>query len=293
MKRIPLDELPRWSKWPARLLNLVTFAPAERTIGKIEKEYNRDKYGKCLEEFHRLKGRATYEAIKQFEFDVPSNHGLCVSRQTRLYAMTLQEARNAYYRLLVKTLARRLKTAGTVVELGAGYGFNLWRLKRHFPKIQFVGGEFSRNAVQLSSLLNTGLPADQRVTVAHFNFYEPADYRLIAKAPGPVVVFTSHAIEQCPSAKLVVKHLLRLGSHIAAVFHFEPVPELSGDSLLGLLRRRYAELNDYNRDLLTVLRNHPSIRLDSVQANVFGLNPLNVTSIIEWNPRTYRQRSGD
>jgi hypothetical protein len=274
------------------LLNLVEFAPAERTIEKIEKEYNRDKYGKCLEEFHHLNDRATYEAIKQFEFGLPANRELCVSRQTRLYALTLQEARNAYYHLLVKTLARRLKAARTVVELGAGYGFNLWMLKRHFPKTEFVGGEFSRNAVQLSSLLNARLPANQRVRVARFNFYEPADYRLIGAAPSPVVVFTSHAIEQCPSAKLVVKNLLRLGSQIAAVFHFEPVPELSGDSLLGLLRRRYADLNDYNRDLLTLLRNHPSIRLDSVQANVFGHNPLNVTSIIEWKPRTNRQQPG-
>jgi hypothetical protein len=49
-----------------------------------------------------------------------------------------------------------------------------------------------------------------------------------------------------------------------------------------LMRRRYAELNDYNRDLLSQLQRRSYIRILSIQTNVIGLNPLNPTSVIEW-----------
>jgi len=284
MKKIPLDELPRWSKWPARLLNQSEFAPAHRTAGKIEAEYNQDKYAKCLAEFHRLEGHASPEQIKQFEFGQPPDQLLCVAMQDELYITSLLEARNAYYRLLVESLGRRLPEARSVVELGAGYGFNLWTLKQRFPDTRFAGGEFSQNAVHLSSLLNARLPVAQQWSLASFNFYEQDSYRWLGELPQPVIVFTSHAIEQCPSAALVLENLLGFRDRLIAVFHFEPVLELAGDTLLGLLRRRYAEANDYNRDLLTLIRGNPSIRLQAVRANVFGLNPLNATSVLEWEP---------
>lgn len=286
MKKIPLEELPRWSNWPERLLNLAEFRATPRTIDKIEKEYNQDKYAKCLQEFHRVQGRATPEQIKQFEFGLPPDHLMCVSLQDELYAMSLQEARDTSYRLLTETVGSKLKEARTVIELGAGYGFNLWMLKQRFPETHFVGGEFSENAVQLASLLYAGLPSPEQVCVTRFNFYDEDCYRLVEERPGPVIVFTSHAVEQCPSAEVIVRNLLHFRDQLIAVFHFEPVRELAGDSLLGLLRQRYSEINDYNRDLLTLLRANPAIRLNSVKANVFGLNPLNPTSILKWEPVT-------
>ncbi len=48
MKRIPLDELPAWSPWPARLLGLEPWRIPNRTLAKIDAEYDREKYAQCL-----------------------------------------------------------------------------------------------------------------------------------------------------------------------------------------------------------------------------------------------------
>jgi hypothetical protein len=59
---------------------------------------------------------------------------------------------------------------------------------------------------------------------------------------------------------------------------------LYGDSLLGLMRRGYAELNDYNRNLLSTLGARTDIRLEVVGQNVLGLNPLHPISVARWSP---------
>ena len=53
------------------------------------------------------------------------------------------------------------------------------------------------------------------------------------------------------------------------------------------MRRRYIELNDYNRNLLGLLRSFEKvgqIRLLEHRPCVFGGQPFNPTSIIVWSP---------
>ena len=47
-----------------------------------------------------------------------------------------------------------------------------------------------------------------------------------------------------------------------------------------MMRRRYAEVNDYNRNLLTLLKPFKP----TVEQDVLGINPLNSTSKLEWQP---------
>ena len=151
--------------------------------------------------------------------------------------------------------------------------------KQHFPDKDFLGAEYSKNAVQLASKL---YQHDPKVTVLPFNFYDDQSYRFLEGVNPPIVVLTVHAIEQLQLVPPVLDTLLRYRENIQAVFHFEPVYELHDETLLGLMRHRYTELNDYNRDLLSQLQRRSYIRILSIQTNMFGLNPLNPTSIIEW-----------
>ncbi len=50
-------------------------------------------------------------------------------------------------------------------------------------------------------------------------------------------------------------------------------------STLGLTRQAYTIMNDYNTDLLTALKSL-KVRILKTEAEVFGGNPLNPTSII-------------
>src|SRR3989344_9705137 len=63
---IDLQDLSQWSLWPARLIGLETFSTEKRTIKKMEREYNKDKYGACLE-YLSTHPHATPEDLKWFE----------------------------------------------------------------------------------------------------------------------------------------------------------------------------------------------------------------------------------
>lgn len=278
-KNVHINSLPAWSAWPARLLGLAPWNRPERTIEKIDQEYDKDKYARCLDYYVHAGGNTTPEEVKEFEIGSGAADKTCVSWGNDLYEVCPSEARADYYQLLLDTVRAEVEKCQTVVELGCGYGYNLWMLKQHFAHKDFLGGEYSKNAVQLASRLYQN---DPEIRVSHFNFYDDQSYELLERVNPPIVVLTSHAIEQLQSSSPVLDALLRYRERIQTVFHFEPVYQLHDETLLGLMRRRYTELNDYNRDLLHELQRRSYIRPVTTRADVIGLNPLNPTSVIQW-----------
>jgi hypothetical protein len=65
----------------------------------------------------------------------------------------------------------------------------------------------------------------------------------------------------------------------------EPSYEFYDDSLLGLMRRRYIELNDYNRDLFSVLQGREDVRILRLEREVVGWNPFNALTLVHWTFR--------
>jgi len=274
MKALNLNDLPEWSPWPSRLLGMDPWRVPKRTIEKVDSEYDKDKYAKCLAYYTTVP--VSVEAIRQFEH---GNGSACVALGNDLVVMTLSEAQLRYSKLLTETMYQEIEQSATVIELGCGYGYNLWMLKQSFRDKHFCGGEYSENAVCLASHL---FHEDSAIGVSQFNFYDRV-YGILESAKAPITVFTSHAIEQLPHAASFFQALLQHRDKIKAVFHFEPVCELHDSTLLGLMRRRYAEVNDYNRDLLSELQRwSDDIRIVHTEAGVFGLNPLNPTSVVHW-----------
>jgi SAM-dependent methyltransferase len=181
---------------------------------------------------------------------------------------------------VVERLAMAARGCRSIVELGCGYGYNLHRLRRVLPDRAYLGGDIAPTAVQLARRLF----AEDCVSVVEFDYYAD-DYTLLRDVEGPVLVFTCHSVEQLPKAGHMLDVLARHAGHIARVVHFEPVYESHGETLIGRLRRAYADSVDYNRDLLGLLRAHPHVRLEAIDANPFGINPLNPTTVVEWTFR--------
>lgn len=279
MKQVDLNDLPQWSRWPSHLLGLTPWTISSRTIEKIEEEYEHDKYLRCLQYWANAGENNTTEDIRQFEFGLESDDKVCLSVGDKLYETTLEEARSHWDKLFLDTVRGELEKCNSVIELGAGYGYNLWRLRRKWPNLLFLGGEYSKKAIELASRLYDNDPG---IKVQHFNFYEASSYDLIDLADPPILVLTVHAIEQLPCSSMVFDCLVNFREKITGVVHFEPVHELYGNSLLGLMRSRYTEVNDYNRDLYSELQKRPDIRIIDIQSNVLGLNPMNPTSVICW-----------
>jgi len=54
-----------------------------------------------------------------------------------------------------------------------------------------------------------------------------------------------------------------------------------------MLRRRYIEINDYNRNLVTLLQEHETkgtLKILKEERSLFGNNPLLPISVIAWKP---------
>jgi hypothetical protein len=183
--------------------------------------------------------------------------------------------------VLFGAMADSIGESRSVVELGSSFGPILGDLADRFPGRKYLGGEYSENAVTLAGELY----ADRSdIEVRRLNFYDDA-YEVLEQAEGPVTVFTSQAIEQVPSAAHVIAVLAKYREKISSVFHLEPSYELYDDSLLGLMRRRYIELNDYNRDLIGVLRGRSDLRILRVEPEVIGWNPFNALALVHWTFR--------
>jgi hypothetical protein len=134
------------------------------------------------------------------------------------------------------------------------------------------GGEYSRNAVAIANRLN--------LEVDRFNYYEPNDYKLIKEGS---TVLTVHSVEQLPSAKTFIENLYRNREKIELVVNLEPSFLSERVSLIGILRNRYIELNDYNRDLISLLSNGEyEVEILEYHPDYIGLNPLNSTNIVVW-----------
>lgn len=281
MRPLRLSELPAWSPWPARLLGLDRFQVPKRDVDKIEAEYNRDKWLKCLEAFRDSRGTMDARALRLFGYGGNARQLRAGVHRGRLVTATVEALLDAYDEMLADAMAASIAGSRTVVELGASFGQIMWGLAQRFPDRAYRGGEYSENAVALAKELYAKGPD---IAVGRLDFYDDA-YEVLERAEGPVTVFTSQAIEQIPSAAHIIDVLAKYRDKIVSVFHLEPSYELYDDSLLGLMRRRYIEINDYNRDLVGALQGRGDVRILRLEPEVIGWNPFNALALVQWTFR--------
>lgn len=281
MRPLRLSDLPAWSPWPARLLGLENFASPHRDVAKIEAEYNRDKWLKCLEAFRDSRGALDALGLRLFSYGGNAQQARAAVYRGRLVQTTVGVLLDAYDEILADAMAASVANSRTVIELGCGFGQILWGLAQRFPDRAYRGGEYSENAVTLAGELYAKGPD---IAVSRLNFYDDA-YEVLERAEGPVTVLTSQAIEQIPSAAHIIDVLAKYKDKILSVFHLEPSYQLYDDSLLGLMRRRYVEINDYNRDLVGVLQGRSDIRVLRLEPEVIGWNPFNALALMHWTFR--------
>lgn len=271
MREIELDELPRWSPWPARLLGLTGSAREPRTPESVLREYDRDKYGPLLEAIDRDPS-LTVEDLKRLELGDP-DAPVAMSIGQRLYAAPIEEAFRRTTELLVERVGRHLDGAAALVDLGCGYGYHLAQIGRAHPRLALAGGEFAPSGRELARRLGLAV--------------EPVDLLAggvgpLDRARAPAVVLLSMVLHQLPSAAPAVEALAPHRERIARVVVFDALEGVQPESLLGLLRRRYMQLNRYSWDLLEVLSRRVDVSVDVVEPNLIGPNALLPGSLAVW-----------
>lgn len=279
---IPLQELPDWSPWPARMLGQAEWNVPHRDLKKVDSEYDKDEYLRCLTWTKQQATVPTTGEVRHAEYRINERKSFCVSQQEELYEVPADKVIPYDGEVLVEVMTPLMDGIDTIVEMGCGYGINLWELYKRFPEKQYRGGEYSANAIELARILYEKNP---QIHIEHLNFYDDT-YDVLERCKGQrVMVFTRHAIEQLPDASAFVKTLTKYFDRIQVVVHLEVTQENYGTNLIGLMRKRYIEINDYNRNLLTLLQEHEGIVIERNDPDVFGISPLNPTNVVVWRPR--------
>lgn len=271
---VPFAELSRWSPWVGRLNGSEPFSTEPRTLKKIEREYNAEKYAACLD-FASAHPRTTPGDIKRAELG-DLGREICVSVGEELFSTTVGEAQRYGDAAFLAHIAPYMAEADVVCDLGCGYGYHLSLLRERFPGKRYIGGEYASRGVQIAAKL---FP-EGGVSVTQFDFTDPA-FTLPVSKNDRAIIFTMYAIEQLPEGAGALARLAALKADTWRICHFEPVFGWCSETPLGKLRSAYTVANDYNRDLLPFLESR-GIRIDDIDKEYFGMNPLHPVSFLSW-----------
>lgn len=278
-----VNDLPSYSRWPARLLGIEPWQPRQRTRADLLREYDQDEWGGLLRKLASAKLPITMDELDALYIGDLSELSLR-SWGEELSLLSEMESRLEHQRL-VETSLEKLFPASAVVEFGAGYGGMILRMASspRFRVIPLLAGELTRSGREVIQTMAraSNLP----VTVGHCDLGSPdiADFPI----PEGALIFTSFALTYLSQLdRTFFERMAALKPK--AVVHFEPFHEhFRGTTMLSLLRRRYLEVNDYNLNALTVAHEEQRagrIRILREEPNVYGGNPLLPVSVLAWAP---------
>lgn len=251
------------NKWTRRLLGLESFA-VQRTAEKIHQEYGQEKWGSLLQ-----RQLVNPQHAKELELEILIGPGwrtqeTALSLKNEIFRTTHRLGVRFYFDV-IRTKFENY-TADNYCELGCGYGYNF----SLFNGVTY-GGEFTDAGVTIGRRLG--------LDVNHFDFYDRASYNMIR--PGSLV-FTVQALEQIPDTSAFLEGIRSQRDKIAVVLHMEPAILPERRDLLGLLRNRYLELNDYCRNLVDLLRQAPDIEILEFDPDCIGKPPLTSLHFVAW-----------
>lgn len=274
-----VNDLPKYSKWPARLLGLVPCNQRVKSKSEIYRIYEVETYGACLK---RVKNEGLENIITtkmldtwQCKFDAPTLYTIGSS----FFQGSFEEAH--LKRLdVIRKYVNKFFTSEPIVELGCGYGSVILTLAGlpEFKYTKFLAAEYTPSGRELTKLCakNQGIDLD-------IGWCDFADIKITdLDIPEGALIITCSATSYVPilpnSFTTSIKALKP-----KMVIHFEPVYEhYHGNTLLDMMRRRYIEIQDYNRNLLTLLKDDSNVQILLEEHTVIGINPLYSQSVIAW-----------
>ena len=268
MRPIGLDELPLHSPWPARLLGLEPAGREPRTAASVLREYDRDKYAPLL-------AAATadpslgLEDVKRLE---TGDGDVVMSEGGRLLAGPAIEAVRRTAALLAERVAGLAAEAPAVIDLGCGYGYQLAHLAPALPRAALLGGEYAPAAVALARRLGSAAVEELDLMGGRGGPLE--------RVERDAVVLLSFVLTSVPRVEVALELLAAHRARIARVVCLDADRSLFGPGLLGLLRRRYVEVNDYRCELLERLAARDDVVVERVEPNLIGPNALLPASLV-------------
>ncbi len=278
---INLDDLPLHTPWVARLLASGESKKA-KTEEQILREYSVDKWGALL---NRWKDNpCDLDVVREWECS-PDLMCACSVHQD-LVLMRKKGAHETHVALIERVLAD--SPSRHLVEIGCGYGSVLLEIARrgHVQYDSISGIEYTAEGAVLAA----GLAKRHGLTVniGKGDFASPGISDLAI--PPDADIFTSFSFAYVSDSRNALRNLIAVAPR--RVLHFEPIFQHCPETTtLGLLQRRYMDLNDYNSTLLPELKQlevDGEVELLHEEPVVFGGNCLLPASVVAWRPARKR-----
>jgi len=249
---------------------------------EIEREYQKEKWGGLLTHIEE-----SPRPLRLADLDLMMQGGdelVMFSDGPELFETTARDAHLRYREFVADILKDRLPAAA-LVELGAGYGSMIVDLARRpeFAGVPAYGLELTAAGTELIRHMS----AAENVDVTSGRCDLLAQSVTDVPIPAGSLIFTSYAAYYEPRlAEQFVQGIAALRPKVVVLI--EPCHEHCDDStLLGLLRRRYIEVNDCNTNLATLLHEQSEagvVKILDERKAAFGPNPLLAASVIVWEP---------
>jgi tRNA G46 methylase TrmB len=218
----------------------------ERTQNEVNSEYNLLHWQKILA------NKAWLKAKDLPDFLAPPDS---TERLRKVENQILRISAQQYYQYRIaalgKLIARHCGGAKSIVELGTGYGYNLFSLHHSHPDWTLKGFDISPNGIAAGHEIAERFGISDRISLDRIDLTDSADANFSAIAGE--VVLTYFCIEQIPyDVRKVIENII--AAKPKRVINIEPTTEL-----LELFRPRdlvslfYIRSVDYQTKLFTTL----------------------------------------
>lgn len=230
----------------ARSLRRIAFKNIRRTHDIVDAEYNAGEWGRILSERAWLRERSLED------FLVGQNGA---PRLAKVDGRIVRISTNDYYRYRLGALSRLISRlsgeATSLLELGAGFGYNLFSLGLDPRWTRLRGLDIAPNGIEAGRQIAGHFGLDDRISFGRIDLTDPADpaFRELQGA----TILTYFCIEQIPHAvEAVVDHILK--ARPARIINIEPaVDMLDLSSPRDIASRIYIRSMDYQTRLWTLL----------------------------------------
>lgn len=265
----------------ARSLRRLAFKNVRRTHDVVDSEYNSGEWDRVLNQRAWI-GAATLE-----EFLVGQN---TAPRLAKVDGRIVRIPTRDYYRYRIGVLSELIKRcsspATSLIELGAGYGYNLFSLSLdpHWSKLR--GYDIAPNGIEAGQQIASHFQLGDRVSFDRIDLTDAGDPHFSELAGG--TVFTYFCIEQIPYAvEAVIENIIR--ARPARVVNIEPgVDMLNLSQPRDLASRVYIRSMDYQTrlfKLLDTLDAQGRIRILARERMGFAPTLHNDGLLYAWEPR--------
>jgi hypothetical protein len=239
-------------------------------------EYNDEKWGPLYKALTALNCNIN-EASRIFHGNAK---GTCMI-QGKIYYGSQYIIREIYNRITCDYIAK--SSNRYIVELGAGYGSIIINLMNHCRQQGLNNHYYAYEYTEYGRKCLSYLTRESPIRIGGCDF-------LSAKAPEfprGALVITSMSLMMVP--KLRRQYLMEIiKREPSMVICFETIIDFCSNTLLGKLQRSYILANEYNTNLLQLLRelqNDGHIEICEIVEDFFAENLLLPTSVIRWRPK--------